>query len=596
MNEKVFRYIVRINHWRKGHISQENFLMIAAVIVGLLGGLAASLLKVLTHSVASFLQNDFHWEYKYYLYFFFPLIGIILTTLYIKLFIRKRSFQSGITPLIKSVVHKQSRLDFHNIYSQVITSALTVGMGGSAGLEAPSVSSGASIGSNIGRIFGLNYRETTLLLACGGAAGISGAFNSPFAGMIFAAEVLLPTFSIPAIIPILISAAFASVVTKLTHSEPLFVLVPNEWSLNSFWMYVIFGVIAGFYTVYFSWQNEKIHHYFDTRKNLITKILTGGILLGILVAFFPAIYGEGYIAIQPLLDKNYNSLLDNSLFASYNQSVVALLLFALLTLLAKTAACSITMGSGGNGGMFGPSVGVGGLLGFVFAYSLNQTHWVELNVTNFMIFGMAASVSGMMHAPLTGIFLAAEITGGYSLIVPLMVVSAFTFFINKKIRKYSIYTKELVEQGSLIEDANKDESILNNMQIAQLVENDFVVLKTTDTIAETRNAIMGSDRQMYAVVDEQNVFNGMFTIEELIPFLLNEDGNRQTKKIGEIVQPTKDVILIDLPMKKAIQLMDQRNTRILPVVNQQKQYVGFITKNKIFRKYRELLIRHYDIR
>jgi CIC family chloride channel protein len=591
--EKLLRRIVAQNHWRKKHLSQDNFLMIAAAIVGTLGGLAASFLKVLTHSVADFLQSDFHWEYKYFLFFLFPLIGILLTTLYLKVFIRKRPFYPGIPPLIDSVMHRNSRLDFHNIYSQIISSALTVGMGGSAGLESPSVSSGASIGSNLGRLSGLNYRETTLLLACGGAAGIAGAFNSPFAGMIFAAEVLLPSFSIPAIIPLLIASAFASVVSTLVHSEPLFALVPHAWAMHSFGVYVVFGITAGFYTVYFSWLNEKTHSYFQGLKSIYSKILIGGIGLGVLVSLFPAIYGEGYIAIQELLDKNYTSLLANSFFSKYQNSTWILIIFSILTLLGKTWGCSITMGSGGNGGMFGPSVGVGGLLGFIFAYSLNQTGWVDLNITNFMIIGMAASVSGMMHAPMTGIFLAAEITGGYALIVPLMVASAISFFINKRIRKYSIYTKQMAEHGIIIEKDKIDTRILNNMNVKMLIEKDFVVLKDSELITNRKKDIVQSERQIFPVINSEGIFIGMLSIEELIQHIVSEDTRQLNQKIGDIVQPVTELVTNDTPLKKVIQLMDTKNTRILPVVDFNKRYLGFITKNGIFKKYRKDLT-YYD--
>jgi CIC family chloride channel protein len=490
-------------------------------------------------------------------------------------------------------MHRNSRLDFHNIYSQIISSALTVGMGGSAGLESPSVSSGASIGSNLGRLSGLNYRETTLLLACGGAAGIAGAFNSPFAGMVFAAEVLLPSFSIPAIIPLLIASAFASVVSTLANSEPLFALVPHAWAMHSFGMYVVFGIIAGFYTVYFSWLNEKTHSYFQGLKSIYSKILIGGIGLGILVSLFPAIYGEGYIAIQELLDKNYTSLLANSFFSEYQNSTWILIIFSILTLLGKSWGCSITMGSGGNGGMFGPSVGVGGLLGFIFAYSLNQTGWVDLNITNFLIIGMAASVSGMMHAPMTGIFLAAEITGGYALIVPLMVASAISFFINKRIRKYSIYTRQMAEHGSLIENDNRDTRILNNMNVKMLIEKDFVVLKDSELITNRKKDIVQSERQVFPVINNEGVFIGMLSIEELIQHIVSEDTRQLNQKIGDIVQPVTELVTNDTPLKKVIQLMDTKNTRILPVVDFNKRYLGFITKNGIFKKYRKDLT-YYD--
>lgn len=595
MYEKLLRHIVLLNQYRKKHISQGNFLIIAAAIVGALGGLAASVLKLLTHSVADFLQNDFHWEYKYYLYFFFPLIGILLTVVYLKTFIRKRTFRHGIPPLINSISQRNSKLDFHNIYSQIISSALTVGLGGSAGLEAPAVSSGASIGSNMGRLFGLHYRETTLLLACGGAAGISGAFNSPIAGMIFALEVLLPAFSIPAFVPLLIASAVASVVSKMLNSEPLFVYVANTWVIDAFWYYVIFGVIAGFYSVFFSKLNEVIHKMFDKISNIYNKVWIGGICLGGLVAAFPAIYGEGYITIQKLLNGDYQSLLGNSFFSEYQQYTWILLAFAALTVIGKTFGCVITMSSGGNGGMFGPSVVVGGLLGFVFAFGLNQTGWVHLNVTHFIVAGMAASVSGVMHAPLTGVFLSAEITGGYVLIVPLMVVSAISYFINKGLRKYSIYTKKLAEQGSLVVNENKDVSVLTKIKLKYLLEKDFVVLFPDDSPVSRKMDIIHSERNIFPVLDKEGKLLGILSIEDLLEHIVNPKSELQTLSIGQMVQPATDKIAMDAPMEEVMQLMDQKNIRILPVVDSSNRYLGFISKNGIFNKYRKLLVRQNDM-
>lgn len=595
MYEKLLRHIVLLNQWRKKHISQDNFLIIAAAIVGALGGLAASLLKALTHFVADFLQNDFHWEYKYYLYFFFPLIGIFLTVLYLKTFIRKRPFHHGITPLIKSISSGNSKLDFHNIYSQVISSALTVGLGGSAGLEAPSVSSGASIGSNFGRVFGLNYRETTMLLACGGAAGISGAFNGPIAGMIFAIEVLLPAFSIPAIIPLLIASAVASVVSHMVYSEPLFVYVTHGWNLSAFWFYVVFGLLAGFYSTFFSYLNEVIHKLFGRIKNIFNRVWVGGIGLGILVAVFPAIYGEGYITIQKLLNGDYQSLLGNSFFADYQGYTWALIGFAALTLIGKTIGCIITLSSGGNGGMFGPSVGIGGLLGFVYAFTINQTGLVHLNVTHFIVAGMAASVSGAMHAPLTGVFLSAEITGGYVLIVPLMVVSAISYFINKRVRKFSIYTKGLAEQGNLVLSENKDDSVLAKLKLRYLIEKNFVILHPEDTPQSRKNDIIHAERNIFPVVDSEGILMGILGIDQLLEHIVSIQPETQSQPISQIVQPTNDTIGVNARMREVVQLMDKKNTRILPVVDAQNRFLGFVSKNGIFNKYRKLLIRQNDM-
>ncbi|MCO6497257.1 MAG: chloride channel protein [Chitinophagaceae bacterium] len=595
MYEKLLRLIVTLNQWRKEHISQENFLIIAAGIVGALGGLAASILKELVHLFSNYLQNDFHWKYKYYLYFFFPLIGILLTVLYIKTFIRKRPFHHGIPPLIKSINQENSKLDFHNIYSQIVSSALTVGMGGSAGLEAPAASSGAAIGSNVGRIFGLNYRETTLLLACGAAAGISAAFGSPIAGMVFALEVLLPSFSIPAVVPLLISSAVASVVSKMLLSKPLFVYVPDSWNVSAFWFYVLFGIIAGVYSIYYSSLNAKIPKVMDRIKNTYGKIFAGGITLGILVALFPAIYGEGYITIQKLLNGDFESLLENSLFSEYKSYVWITIAFAFLSLVGKTYGSVITMGSGGNGGMFGPSVVIGGLLGFVFAMAINQTGWVQLNVTHFMVAGMAASVSGVMHAPLTGVFLSAEITGGYTLIVPLMMVAAIAYFINKGARKYSIYTYVLAEQGSLLPDHNKDAGVLARLKLRYLIEKDFVLLHGDETPDDRKLEIVQSEKNIFPVVDSEGKFLGVLNVEELLENIVDNRPDAPVKKMSQMVQPSTDRATIDMPMDEVMRIMDKKNIRLLPVVDDNNKYLGFVTKNGIFNKYRKLLIRRSDL-
>ncbi|MEO5944285.1 MAG: chloride channel protein [Ferruginibacter sp.] len=591
MYNKFLKYLASFNQWRKQKISNNNFLILAAIAVGIFGGAASSVLKELTHSVASFLQNDLTWKYKYYLYFFFPLIGIFLTVLYIRTFIRRRKFQHGIPPILYRISHDSSRIDFHNIYSQIISSALTVGLGGSAGLEAPAVASGAAIGSNIGRFFGLNYREVTLLLACGGAAGISGAFNSPITGMIFAIEVMLPEFSIPAVIPLLISSAVASVVSQLIYKEPLFALVTKGWIIDAIWYYIIFGIIVGIYSVYFTKLNSAIHNWFHTIKNRYNKVLIGGVMIGILIALMPALYGEGYITIQKLLDGNYQSLLANSFFSEYQDIAWVLMLFAFVSVVGKTFACIITMSSGGNGGMFGPSVVVGGMLGFVFAFGFNLTGMVHLNVTNFIIAGMAASISGVMHAPLTGIFLAAEITGGYILMVPLMIVSAISYFINKGILKYSIYTRSLADEGNLISQENKDHNVLRRIKLKYLLEKDFVILHPDDVLQSRSSEIIHTHRNVFPVVDTNGELTGILYSDQLLEYLVSEKQEDRKRLIKDIAQPADKKIDINTPMFKVMQLMDSIDMRILAVTDADNIYQGFVTKNGIFNKYRHILSR-----
>ncbi|HRQ50715.1 MAG TPA: chloride channel protein [Agriterribacter sp.] len=594
MHQRLLRYLVKINEWRKQKISRNNFLILAAVVVGVMGGIAASVLKQLTHIIANFLQNELHWEYKYYLYLFFPLTGILLTVLYIRTFIRKRKFQHGIPAILYNISRNSSKIDSHNIYSQVISSALTVGLGGSAGLEAPAVASGSAIGSNIGSFFGLNYRETTLLLACGAAAGISGAFNSPVAGMIFAIEVILPQFSIPAVVPLLISSAFASVVSNIIYNEPLFVLVAKDWVRDAFWYYIVLGIIVGFYSVFYSRLNSFLFNRFSRIRNVYTKAWVGGVSLGILIALLPALYGEGYITIQQLLDGDFESLLANSLFSQYRHIGWALVLFGILSMAGKTFASVITMASGGNGGMFGPSVVVGGLLGFVFAFGLNQTGMVHLNVTNFMIAGMAASISGVMHAPLTGVFLAAEITGGYTLMVPLMIVSAIGYFINKAILKYSIYTKSLAEQGTLLSQENKDNGVLRSIKLKYILETDFVILHPEDALQSRRADIIRTHRNVFPVVDHAGVLTGLLFSDQLLEYLLSENEANRRLLVKDIAQPAQKVIPVNTQMFDVMQIMDSQDLRVLPVVDTNNKYLGFVTKNSIFNKYRLNLKRQGD--
>ncbi|WP_244215964.1 chloride channel protein [Pedobacter kyonggii] len=443
MYVRLVNYLDSVNRFRKQKISNRNFLIVLAIIVGVLAGLAAALLKSMTHAIEDFLQSDWQWKYKYYLYLFFPLVGILLTVLYVKYFIRRTKFETGLTPLLYAISKKSSRVETHNVYSQIITSAITVGFGGSVGLEAPIVTSGSAIGSTLGRFLGLSYKEITMLLACGAAAGIAGAFNSPIAGIVFAIEVLLPEFTIPAFIPLLLSAATAAVVARIFYTQQLFFLVTEGWQVNALFFYVLLAVFIGLFSIYFTKVNYMVKNFFYGIHHPYKRVLTGGLLLGVMVFLFPTLYGEGYITIKNLLRGDYLNVINNSIFSDYQGYPSLVILFTVITIFAKSIATLVTLGAGGNGGTFAPSLIMGGLIGFVFAYSVNLTGLVHLNTSNFIVAGMAAALSSIMHAPLTGIFLIAEITGGYVLMVPLMITSAISYMLNRSVQKHSIYTKAL---------------------------------------------------------------------------------------------------------------------------------------------------------
>jgi len=591
MYVRLVNYVDAINQYRKTKISNRNFLVIAALIVGILAGLAASLLKAITHHIEEFLQTGFHWQYKYYLYFFFPFIGILLSVMYVRRFIRKGKFETGLTPLIYTISRKSSKVEPHNIYSQIITAALTVGFGGSTGLEAPIVTSGGGIGSVVGRFLGLSYRETTMLLACGAAAGIAGAFNSPIAGIVFAIEILLPEFTIPAFIPLLLASATAAVVARLFYNEQLFFLVTEGWKMNALIYYVLLAVVIGFFSIYFTKVNSFIKSSFYKIKNPYKKVVIGGLMLGVLVFLFPTLYGEGYITIKNLLGGNYTALLTNSIFSGYSSLPWVIILFTVVTIFAKSAATLITLGAGGNGGIFAPSLIMGGLMGFVVAFTINTLGIAHLNVANFIVAGMAASLSAIMHAPLTGIFLIAEITGGYVLMVPLMITSAISYLINRGKNKYSIYTKPLAEKGELSSLEDKDTTVLNMMKLRHLVEKDYLVLNDGDLITERLNEILQSKRNIFPVVGDEQTFKGLVYVEDILKKGLD---NAEDLSVNDLMQTAPDTVMISDSMKDVLGKMEKENAWLLPVLNEQGGYIGFVSKTAIFNKYRALLSRQAD--
>ncbi|TZF85036.1 CBS domain-containing protein [Pedobacter sp. BS3] len=586
MNVKIVRLIDDINHYRKTKLSNKHFLVIAALLVGIVGGVASSVLQLLTHHIARFLQDGLHWKYKFVFYLFFPMIGILLAVAYVRRFIRKDKFETGLTPILYAISQKSSRIPLHNIYSQIITAAATVGFGGSAGLESPIVYSGSAIGSNIGRFFGLSYRETTMLLACGAAAGISGVFNSPIAGIVFAVEILLPEFSIPAFIPLLIAAAVASIVSKLIFTEQIFYLVTEGWEVRALFFYLLMAIAIGFFSIYVTKLTYLVKGNLEKISNPYSKVIISGLGLGLLIFIFPVLYGEGYITIKELLIGNYRTLLQNGLFETYQQFNWVILLIALLTLFGKSLAAMITLYSGGNAGIFAPSLVMGGLLGFVFAFAINLTGLFTLNISNFIVAGMAGALSGIMHAPLTGVFLIAEITGGYALMVPLMLVSAISYFINKASQRYSIYTKVLAEKGELLTHEDKDRTVIQMMKLKYLIEKNFIELHPEDTPQENSAAIIHSKRNVFPVTRDGKLV-GIVYSEPLFEALVNN----QEVTVKELMQQPAGIIHTNDAMTDVMQKMDKQDIWILPVLDEDDNYVGFVSKSSIFNKYRALMIR-----
>jgi CIC family chloride channel protein len=588
---KFVNFVDQINQYRQTKISNKNFLIIAAIIVGVLAGLAASLLKGITHKIEHFLQTDLQWQYKYYLYLLFPAIGILLSVIYVRRFIKKGKFETGLTPLLYTISKKSSKVEPHNSYSQIITAAITVGFGGSTGLEAPIATSGASIGSTLGRFLGLNYRETTLLLACGAASGIAGAFNSPIAGIVFAIEILLPEFTIPAFIPLLLSTATAAVVARLFYNEQLFFLVTEGWQIKALGFYIILAVLVGLYSIYFAKVNNGIKGAFYKIKNPYHKIAAGGLLLGLLIFLFPTLYGEGYITINNLLKGDYNSVINNSIFSEFSHIPLVVIGFSIATVMLKSVATLITLSAGGNGGTFAPSLIIGGLLGFIVAYCINVSGLAHVNTSNFIVAGMAAALGSLMHAPLTGIFLIAEITGGYVLMVPLMITTAIAYSINRSVSKYSIYTKVLAERGELSHHSDKDTTVLNMMKLKQLIERDYLILSEDDLLQDSLSPVLKSKRSVIPVVSDNGKLKGVIYIEMVLEHLLQR--SNEELKLKDLIQQVSPII-VSADLKTVLKQMEQENVWLLPVVDSYGSYIGMVSKTAIFNKYRDLLNQQAD--
>lgn len=576
----------KINDWRLRHINNKTFLIAVSIIVGLVAGLAAIILKLIVHYIQQLVHlvlgnNSFN-----FLLFVFPLIGILLTVFYVQYF-RKGRIGRGVGNILISIAKRSSNIERDKTYSHIISSALTIGFGGSTGLEAPIVVTGAAIGSNTAKDLKMNYQERTLMLACGVAAGISAIFNSPIAGVLFAIEVILYEFTIPAFIPILISSATASVLSNFLYKGQLFFLIAKGWNMNAIPFYIILGILMGLISVYVTRTAIKTEKLFQSRKKPYQKAIIGGTILGIMVFILPPLYGEGYDSIKTLLSGEYKLLLDNSLFSQFASNPWFIVLIAAIIIFVKIIATSVTIGAGGNGGIFAPSLFIGAITGFVFAHSLNLLGVIELTEPNFIVAGMAGALSGVIHSPLTAIFLIAEITGGYVLFVPLMIVSAISFLIARYFEPYSIYTRKLVEKG--IHSKDRDKIVLNRIKVKNILETDFISIKPDDTLRQLVEQIKNSKRNVFPVLDEYEHLLGVIILDDIRDVMFHQE-QYDTTYVKELMTQPPCILDVNEEMHDIMRKFDAYNMWNLPVT-EANRYIGFISKSTIFTKYRSLLIK-----
>lgn len=578
---------------RQRYINDRNFLILASLVVGVLSGLAAVSLKSLVHFIQSLLQSDFDNKYENYLYLLYPLIGIMISIRYVRAFHKRLFFDKGLSSIIYSISKKSSNVEWHKTYSHVITSAFTIAFGGSAGLEAPIAVTGSAIGSNTAKSFLLTKQAKTLLLASGAAAGIAAIFNSPIAGVIFAFEVLLSEVSVPAFIPLLIASASGAVVSKLFYHEQLFFLTNEGWRIVSIPFYLMLGICCGLLSVYMMRNMLAVEAFFHKRKNPYFKGIFGGIAIGAMIFLFPPLYGEGYHNVNDLLAGNAKYLLDKSLFFKYHNNEVFLMLFTLAIILIKVFASGITIGAGGNGGIFGPSLFTGAMLGFLFARFINYSGLFHLNEQNFIAVGMGGLISGVLHAPLTGIFLIAEISGGYALFVPLMIVSATSYFVVRYFEPNSIYTKSLIEQGLITRD--KDTIVLSEMNIADIIETNFSAVKPDQTLRELVSTIANAKRNIFPVVNDQNKFEGVIMLDDIREIMFNTDMYDKIT-IAELMNIPSLIANVNDKIEVLMKKFDEYGVWNIPVIDNDENYLGFISKSGVLDKYREKLIYNEEVK
>ena len=590
MNFKRINLIEKGINWIHEKTNEKQFLIFSSILVGVSAGLAAVVLKLFVFFIRQYLVEDFFFRFNYkHLYLLLPLLGIGITILIVKYFF-KNQLNRGNTAILFSIAKKSSFLPFHQMYSHVITSGLTVGFGGSAGLESPIVSTGSAIGSNFAKTYKLSYKDRTLLLAAGAAGGIAGAFNAPIAGVLFALEVILIDMSIASFIPLLIAAASGALLSKiiLNETDLLFFRLKQPFDYHNVPLYIILGLLAGLVSLYYVNFFDKIESKFSKIKSSFSKWIIGGITLGILFALFPSLFGEGYESIKSLSEFKASELFKNSILLNFIDNKWMVLVFITLTLLLKAVATGITLGMGGNGGNFAPSLFVGAYLGFVFSFFLTLIGFDNIPVSNFTIVAMAGILSGVFHAPLTGIFLIAEITGGYELIIPLMIVSSISYLIVKYFHPESLDVKRLKAKGAIVSD-NKDTSILSKIDAIEMLETDFATIHFKATLRDIVETIKHSKRNTFPVVKKNNKLLGIIYLDNIREEMFNTEhydtvtAKEVMRKPSMIIDSSEDIFSI---MKK----FEESGQWNLPVVKE-GIYIGFLSKSSILDKYRnELLV------
>lgn len=562
-------------------------LFMLSILVGLGSGLAAVILKQSVHYMIYIVKTIVANPSYSFLYIFLPGIGIFISFLILKYLI-KDNISHGVTKVLLAISKNDSKIKTHNIWSSILTSSVTIGFGGSVGAEAPIVYSGAAIGSNLARVLGLSYKHMTILLGCGAAGAVAGIFKAPLAGVLFTLEILLFNISMTSVLPLITSAITATTVSYfLLGNTVVFNNEIQSFNFGNIPFYILLGVITGFVALYFTRVTIYAEDKLGKIKSPYKKWALSSIGLGVLIFIFPPLYGEGYDSLTSLLNNNTANAIGSTLFENLFSNPWFIPVFFISVVLFKVFAMVFTNAGGGVGGTFGPTLFIGGVTGFVIANIINLIGFHTLPEANFTLVGMAGMMSAVMMAPLTAIFLIAEITGGYDLIMPLIVTSAVSFATIKTFESYSIYTKRIAKQGNLLTH-DSDQAVLTLLKTGNLIENDFVPISPDDTLGDLTEIVAKSKRNIFPVVDSNGYLNGIILLDDIRHIMFNTE-LYSSLKASQLMKEPLDFVFINDKMECVMEKFDSSSAWNLPVLDKDQKYLGFVSKSKIFSEYRILL-------
>ena len=586
-------WYLRMIAWRELHIKQRQFILILSFFVGIFSSIAAFLLKTAIHLIQTLLTENFSRTNVNYLYLIFPVVGIFLASLFVR-YIVKDNISHGVTRILYALSQRKSILKLHNVWSSLVGSSITIGFGGSVGAEAPIVLTGSAIGSNLGRFFKMDQKTLMLLVGCGAAGAIGGIFKAPIAGLVFTLEVLMLDMTLTAIVPLLISSVTATSLSYFfSGSSFTFEFGKYEpFAISRIPYLILLGIVCGLVSLYFTRGMNKIEGFFRKYQNPYTKLVIGGSMLSLLIFIFPPLYGEGYETIVKLLNGHSASVLDQSFFLGLGNSPWVIIAYLALIVIFKIFASAATTASGGVGGIFAPSLFVGCLTGFVVAKVLNIFGF-HIPIENFALAGMSGLMSGVMHAPLTGIFLIAELTGGYNLFMTLMIVSTVSYLTIILFEPHSLYAMRLAQKGELLTH-HKDKAILTMLHMHNFIETDFMELYPDMTLGQLVKAISQSKRNIFPVLNPATrIIVGIVLVDEVRNIMFRPDLYERFK-VSKLMTSIPATLNVKMPMEQVMVVFEDTGSWYLPVVDDNKVYLGFCSKSKIFNSYRHVLVHFSD--